>query len=331
MHFLILIFLSLSLTSCPQDETTRAELALGTVCFVTLYDNAPSDVFNNVFSRIREIDNRMSAHIPSSDISRVNAAAGIAPEQVHDDTFKVIERALYFAEISGGAFDPTVGPIVSLWGFGGDELRVPSHEEIDLLLPLVNWQLVEIDTETKSVFLKHKGMALDLGAIAKGYAADEAARIIINAGIKRAIIDLGGNVFVIGEKKNNEPWKVGIQIPDENRGASAGLVLVKNKTVVTSGVYQRFFKHEEKRYHHIFDPSTGYPVENGLLSATIITGNSMDADALSTVVFVLGAGAGSAILEQFPNTQAIFIFEDKTIQITGDIDFTLLDKTYSIK
>ena len=329
--FVFLFSLHFSLLSCSRAEPSRVEFALGTVCSVTLFEHADDRIYNDIFNRIREIENLMSVNIPSSDISRINASSGIEPVQVHEDTIKVIERAVYYAEISGGAFDPTVGPLVSLWGIGNENQRIPAQAEIDKTLPLVNWRNVEIKAETNSVFLKHQGMALDLGAIAKGYAADEAAAIIRKTKVKQAIIDLGGNVFLYGVKKDKSPWKVGIQNPLESRGIITGIVQVNEKTVVTSGVYERFFEQDGKRFHHIFSPSLGYPASNGLLSVTIIADNSMEADALSTAVFVLGYERGKALLEFFPGTKAIYIFEDMSIRITPEADFSLSDTAFHIK
>ena len=273
----------------------------------------------------------MSVNIAASDVSSINAAAGIAPVQVHEDVFKVIERALFFAEISGGAFDPSVGPLVSLWGIGGKNPRIPSQAEIDEVLPLINWRNIELDRRTHSVFLKRQGMALDLGAIAKGYAADEAAAIVKSARIKRAIIDLGGNIVTCGEKKDKNPWKVGIQNPNEKRGAYIGIVQVTKQSVVTSGVYERFFEEGGVRYHHIFSPSIGYPAENELLSVTVIANNSIDADALSTAVFVLGYAKGKALIESLSETEAVFVFKDLSVRKTPGADFILTDKTFRLE
>jgi len=273
----------------------------------------------------------MSVNIPASDISRVNAAAGIEPVQVHEEVFMVIKRALHYAKLSGGAFDPSVGPLVSLWGIGGDKPHVPSQEEIDEVLPLVNWQDVELDEETRSVFLTRRGMALDLGAIAKGYAADEAAAIIRNAGIGRAIINLGGNIVTCGERKDGSPWRVGVQNPNDARDEYIGILQVTEKSVVTSGVYERFFEYEGIRYHHIFSPDSGYPAENGLLSVTITAPLSIDADALSTTVFVLGYERGAALIESLAETEAVFIFSDLSVRKTQGADFLITDKAFWIE
>jgi thiamine biosynthesis lipoprotein len=316
--------------SCARTESSRAEFALGTVCSVTLFERGDNRVYQEIFSRLREIDNRMSVNIAASDVSRINAAAGIEPVQVHDDVFFVIERAVFYARLSNGAFDPSVGPLVSLWGIGGENPRVPTQEEIEKTLSFVNWRDIELDANSKSVFLKKPGMALDLGAIAKGYAADEAAAIIKSAGIERAIIDLGGNIVTCGVKKDKSPWRVGIQNPDEKRGTYIGITQVKEQSVVTSGVYERFFEKDGVRYHHIFSPSGGYPVDNELLSVTVIAHNSIDADALSTAAFVLGYEKGATLIESLPDTEAVFVMKDMTVRKTPGADFTITDKNFSL-
>jgi thiamine biosynthesis lipoprotein len=295
-----------------------------------LYEQGKPAVYNDIFNRLRETEDRMSVNLPDTDVARVNAAAGIAPVQVHDDVFEVIRQSLHYAEISGGAFDPTVGPLVSLWGIGGDDPRVPSQAEIDAALALVNWRDVELDKERLSVFLKRPGMALDLGAIAKGYAADEAAAIIRKAGLKRAIIDLGGNILAYGEKQDKTPWKVGIQNPLEDRGDYFGIISGPERSFVTSGIYEKYFEAEGERYHHIFSPSDGYPARNGLMAVTIIAKYSIDADALSTAVFVLGYEKGRALVESLEGTEAVFVFDDMSVRQTRGAGLTLVDETYRL-
>jgi thiamine biosynthesis lipoprotein len=330
----VIIILIFTFTVCSKAETSRTEFVLGTICSVTLFDQAEERIYKEIFSAIRKIDNLMSVNIPASDVSRINAAAGIEAVQVQEDVFKVIERAVFFANFSGGAFDPSVEPLVSLWGIGGENPRVPSQEEIDKVLPLINWQDIELDAENYSVFLKRKGMSLDLGAIAKGFAADKAAEIINNAGIERAIIDLGGNIIINGGKKDNSPWQVGIQNPKTKSRISMGTVRIpalpayEVQSVVTSGIYSRFFEENNIQYHHIFSPSNGYPADNGLLSVTIISPNSMDADALSTAVFVLGYEKGKLLLTSFPGTEAVFIFKNLSVRTTPGVNFKLTDNSF---
>jgi len=326
----VFIVALLFFAGCARAEPSRAEFVMGTVCSVTLYDQAKTQVYRDIFSRLREIEDRMSANLPDTDLARVNATAGITPVQVHDDVFEVIERALYYAEISSGAFDLTVGPLVSLWGIGGDDPRVPTQAEIDAVLPLVNWRDVELDRERRSVFLRQPGMALDLGGIAKGYAADEAVAIIRKARLQRAIIDLGGNIITFGVRQDGRPWRVGIQNPLDNRGAYIGIVEVRDRTVVTSGVYERNFEADGVLYHHIFSPFDGYPAASGLLSVTIIADLSIDADALSTAVFVMGYERGISLLESLDGVEGIFVFEDMSVRKTDGADFVITDGSYRL-
>jgi thiamine biosynthesis lipoprotein len=327
----IMVFL-LAGCSRPQmaNMPSRTDFVLATLCTITLYDYGKPEIYQEIFDRLREIENRMSAYLEGTDVDRINKAAGITAVQVSPDVFDVIERAVHFAELSGGAFDPTVEPLVKLWDIGGNSPRVPAQEEIDRVLPLINWRDIELNHENKTVFLKRPGMALDLGAIAKGYAADEAAAIIKQHRIPQAMINLGGNVLTVGMKSDGTLWRIGIQDPLDSRGAYIGVVQTTGKTVVTSGVYERYFTANGVHYHHLFDPSLGYPARSGLLSATIITDVSMDADALSTVIFVLGYEQGRALLESLEGVEAIFVFSDRSIRLTGGIDFTLTDQNYRL-
>ncbi|MDR0718706.1 MAG: FAD:protein FMN transferase [Treponema sp.] len=332
MYTLLCIFFVLTgtLTGCSKPEPTQAEFVLGTVCTITLYDAGKPKVYRAIFDRLVEIEKRMSVGMEGTDVYRVNEAAGIEAVVVHPTVFEVIERAVDFAKLSGGAFDPTVGPLVSLWGIGKDNPRLPEQAEIDAALPLINWRDIDLDREKSTVFLKRPGMALDLGAIAKGYAADEAAAIIKKAKVPRAIIDLGGNILVYGEKPDGTPWRVGIQNPLETRGAYIGIVEAREKTVVTSGVYERYFESDGVRYHHILSPALGYPVQNGLLSVTIIASRSIDADALSTSVFALGYKEGRALIDSLEDVAGIFVFDDLSIRLTKGASFRLTDDKYQI-
>ncbi|MDR0402011.1 MAG: FAD:protein FMN transferase [Treponema sp.] len=343
-------------SACVPESRSRTELALGTLCRIELFGGGTPELHNRLFSRLYEIERIMSANLADSEVSRINRAAGLVPVPVSRELFIVLERALYFAEASDGAFDPTIGPLVTLWGIGGDNPQVPGREAIDAARALVNWKELELKRETGqgagqtaetaagTAFLRRPGMALDLGAIAKGFAADELVKILREAGTKGAVIDLGGNIYVYGTKPRIGPffsrsggtakWRVGIQNPLDDRGAYAGYVEVDESSVVTSGVYERFFVEDGKRYHHILDTRTGFPVENGLLAVTITSPSSMDADALSTAVFALGREKGGVLVETHAAggtgvgagspVGAVFIFADNTIR-TISVDFTLTD------
>jgi thiamine biosynthesis lipoprotein len=270
----------------------------------------------------------------TSGVVAINEQAGIEPVKVRADLLNVLEKALHYAALSDGAFDPTVGPLVQLWGIGTDHQRIPGDEEIARARELVNWRDVVIDRSAGTAFLLRPGMALDLGAIAKGYAGDEAARIAREAKVKRAVFDLGGNIVTLGwrDQKKSLPWRIGIQNPLGERNAYIGVVTVHDSSVVTSGVYERYFESGGKRYHHLLSTTNGYPVENGLLSVTIVTASSTDADALSTAVFTLGFERGKALIDSLPEAEAIFVFDDRSVRITGGLDgiFTLTDNEFEV-
>jgi len=323
--FLSLIFL----LGCTQPRYSRTEFVLGTNCTITIFEDRKESVLVeqaliNAFDRLREIDNLMSVNLPASDISRINASAGIEPVRVNKDVFNLITNSFICYFYSSGAFNPAIGPIVSLWDIDGSNPRVPLQQEIDAALPLTKFNDIEFDYDTYSIFLKKQGMSLDLGAIAKGYAADETAVILLNAGIKRAIIDLGGNVIVLGQNPRKKPWRVGIQDPNGQPGDYIRIINVTvdqyYTSIVTSGGYQRYFEQDGIRYHHIFSPADGYPVNNELLSVTIISPNSMYADAYSTAVFVLGYEKGLEMVNNMPLTEAVFVFKDGSVRTTNRVE-----------
>jgi thiamine biosynthesis lipoprotein len=352
-YLALIVLSSLSFSSCIKNQQSQMEFALGTVCEVSLYEGGNKQIYSGIFRRLREIDRTMTAFPPIDDtgplfsgVAAINDRAGIEPVEIGADLIEVLETALYYAELSNGAFDPTIGPLVRLWGIGTEAQRVPSNEEISTALELVNWRDLSVNREAGTAFLRHRGMSLDLGAIAKGYAGDEATRIAREGKVQRAIMNLGGNIVVLGwrekgrtakgfflkTKNESIPWRVGVQNPMDYRGAYIGILPVHDTSIVTSGVYERFFESEGNHYHHLLSTTTGYPVENGLLSVTIVTERSIIADALSTVVFTLGYQRGKTLIDEIPNTEAIFIFDDRSVRITRGLDriFSLTDDTFTM-
>ncbi|MDR1302647.1 MAG: FAD:protein FMN transferase [Treponema sp.] len=329
---LVLFPVCLYLLACTEAPEAQAELVLGTVCTINLYEEGSPQVYGTLFSRLRAIETTMSVTMADTAVDRINQNAGIQPVPVPPDLIEVLDQAIRYAVLSEGAFDPTVGPLVQRWAIGSEHPRIPEPAEIEATLSLINWQDLVIDHDAATVFLRRSGMALDLGAIAKGYAADEMVKILQNARIKRAIIDLGGNIFAYGAKQNGLPWRIGVQNPLDARGTYLGVLAVQHKSVVTSGVYERYAEINGKRYHHILSTQDGYPVYNGLLSVTIIADHSIDADALSTSVFALGYEKGRALVESLNPIEAIFVFEDKRIQCTSGALawFTLSDSQFSL-
>ena len=282
-----LFFASCGMRTLPP----QTEYTFGTVCSINLYQSGTADLYSKLFARLRELNDIFNNYSDSSEITRVNQRAAAEPVAVSQDFYIVLKIALDFARLTDGAFDPTVGPLVRLWGFG-KEPRVPSQEEIEAAKKFVGWQNVILDTDQKvaaaqTVRFAKAGIRLDLGAIAKGYAADCLVDILRQQGVKRASISLGGNVYVYGKKPGGSLWSVAIRDPNRP-GQNSFLLKTQNATVVTSGAYERFFEQDGKIYGHIFDPATGFPAQSGLASVTIVSQTSMIADALSTSLFVLG-------------------------------------------
>jgi FAD:protein FMN transferase len=339
---LFLLYISNLFASGNKDEPTsisnpenRSELLLGTVCKIAIYDNPTEIAFDASFRRIDEIEQQMSLTISDSDLSKINNYTGITGISVPDDTFNVIKKAIEIANISGGAFDPSIGPLVSAWGIGTDNARVPSQDEILQLLPLISYKDIKLDSKTSRVLLEKKGMILDLGGIAKGFAADEVREVLLNQGIKSAIINLGGNILTVGKKPDGSLWRIGIQDPAEDRGAFVMILSIEDTAIVTSGPYERFFTVGDTTYHHIIDTKTGYPVRSDLESISIISGNSFIADALSTAVYSLGLEAGMKLIEKMDSIEAVAITYNQQIILSsgflsGKIQYELTDKDFSI-
>lgn len=314
------------------EELSRTDFVLGTVCTVRLMEGGSAETLKEVFARLRTIEDRMSANKDGTEIALVNAQAGKAPVKVSPDTFFVISKALEYAQRTAGEFDPTVGPLVKLWNIGSGDEKVPSQKQIDAARALIDWRQVVMDSSAQTVFLKKPGMRLDLGAIAKGYAADEIAQILSAHKVKAGIVDLGGNILAFGTKKDKSLWRIGIQDPESERGEYLGIVTGSQMTVVTSGVYERYFIENGTRYHHILSTRTGWPADNGLISVSIVAKKSIDADALSTSLFILGVEKGLALLRNFPDTYAIFIDRDHKVYLSpgaGKI-FKLISKEYRL-
>ena len=288
----------LLLGGCRQELLERTDFVLGTVCTVKLISGGNKALLDKAFTELRTIEDELSANKSGTYIDAVNENAGVAPVAVPAHVFPLIERALYFAEKTNGAFDPTVGPLVKLWGIGTDAQRVPAEREIEAACALIDWRDVVLDKTAGTVFLKRRGMRLDLGAIAKGWASDRLNELLSGKGAV-GIIDLGGNIQLVGMKKNGKSWKVGVQNPFAERNNSVLiLTLERPMAVITSGIYERYFTENGRQYHHLLDTKMGYPIDNGLVSVTIIADSGTKADGLSTTIFALGLERGLRFAEQ---------------------------------
>jgi FAD:protein FMN transferase len=294
------------------------EYLLGTVIRATVYADNAADLLDSVFDRVAEIEAKMSTSEDDYDRTElldVNRAPAGTDVTVSQDTFEVLREALRYSRLSDGAFDVTVWPLVKLWGIGSGNETVPAEDLIAEALALVDHRRLSLNDDG-TVTLPDEGMGLDVGAIAKGYAADEAAAILRDGGVDHALLDFGGNILVIGDKPDGTAWRIGVQRPDARRSEYIGIVSAVDRTVVTSGPYERFFVEDGVRYHHILDPKTGYPSRNGLEQVTIVSERSIDADALSTAGYILGLEEAWKLVESLDGVEAIFATEDRRVYVT---------------
>lgn len=319
----ILLITAAIFSSCSAKISDTAgkpveseDFMMGTVITQKVYGTDAQAAVDEARERMKEIEELMTINAPGGEINRLNEAAGKGSVDLDQETVKILETAKEYAALSGGAFDVTIGPLVKAWGVFTDNPRIPPQEEIDRLKKLVDYTRLDVDAANLKARLQTEGQIVDLGGIAKGYSGDEAIRIYKKHGVKSAFVNLGGNVVVLGKKPDGKLWRIGIQNPRAANGMYIGTVDVADKAIVTSGDYERFFEVDGKRYHHIIDPKTGYPSDSGLISATIVSDVSMDADALSTATFVLGLEKGMALVESLKNVEAIFITKDKDIYVT---------------
>lgn len=332
---LIIIFL-LILSGCgsKQAEENLVEesaFLMDTLVKIRVHGKNAEIAAEKSMERIEEIENLMSKTIKESDIYKLNNNPNQKIE-ISKDTKKVLVKAKNYAEITKGDFDPTIGSLVELWAIGTENAAVPSETELKKALKTVDYRKLIIDDQ--QALLKKKGLKLDLGGIVKGYAADEVRKILKKNGIEHAFVNLGGNVLVLGNKVDGSPWKIGIQDPRRGRKNVMAVLSVIDKAIVTSGNYERYFEENGKFYHHILDPKTGYPAANNLMSVTIISSKSFDADALSTAVYIMGLEKGMEFVEDLKDVELMFVTKDLNVFLSSglkeklkinDPDFKLIE------
>ena len=353
--FLLFFCASLCLSSCGQKKEPVVQYGFyfDTVVTVTLYGDSDtlSPLFEEIFAMCARYDALFDRTAKDSDIARINASPG-QPVSVNPETITLLKTACSYAELTGGLIDPTVTPLLLLWGLGeapdsaadgGTDFHVPAdpnlleepdtHSDTDssvLAVPPdadalaeacshVDYHSIVIDEQAGTVMLTDPHAAVDLGFIAKGYIADRIRDYLISMDVTSAVINLGGNALCLGEKPDHSPYRVAVKYPFGGTEDVIAALPIRDQSVVTSGVYERFVEIDGVRYHHILNSKTGYPVENGLLSVTIVTNSSTDADALSTACFVLGLSDGMALIESLDHTEALFITEDYELHYSSGL------------
>jgi len=300
-------------------KIVRSDSAMGTIVQVTFWtDDEPgaADAAAAVFAEFRRLDAMMTTWTDDSDVSRINAAAGVKAVKVSDETFKVIARAIDMSRRSKGLFDITVGAFQGLWKFDEDnDGTLPAPADVRKRLALVGWKNVVLDKKRHTVKLKKKGMKITLGGIAKGYAVDAAAKILWDRGFVDFILQAGGDMYVSG-KKGDKSWAVGIRDPRGARDDSFAMAPIENHSFSTSGDYERFVLQDQVRYHHILDPRTGFPAKASR-SVTIMAKDAFTADAWSKVLFILGAEDAMKLVESLDDFDAVFVTSDNRVVMSS--------------
>ncbi len=298
----------------PSEKVSAVGFYLDTVISITAY-GVKQEVVDDALNKVAEYEALLSKTIEGSDVWNINHANG-QPVAVSDYTREVLEASAKTSEACGGAFDITVGPSVALWDFKSETPSLPDAEELAEAAKLTDYTKVKLNGNTVTL---SPGMQIELGSIAKGYITDEIAEYCRSRGVKRGILNFGGNVVVIGTRPDGKPWNVGIQDPTEPTGQPLITLPTTDGAVVTSGVYERGFTLDNVRYHHILDPKTGWPVQNDLASVTILTKDSLTADAFDTACFIMGLEKGMALVESIPGMEAVFIDKENNIHYSSGL------------
>ena len=296
----------------PYKET---QFLMDTVIEITAYGPNAESAVKAAFAEFKRLHDLTDRFSPESQVSRINQQAGREKVKVDPDLAFMLKRSNELSDRLDGVFDVSIGPLTSLWGIGRKGEFVPSDNEINDVLPLVNYHRIEIDLAANTIYLAQRGMSLDLGGIAKGYATDKAIEVLKNKGIRSALVNAGGDVRVIGQRPDQKPWRIGVQDPRNSDKIIAKLSLTDWDTKETSGDYQRYFIKDQVRYSHILDPRTGKQPRE-IISVTTVNSNSGDGDILGTAIFVLGIDRGMELLKQFPGTEAIIVTKDGRIVVT---------------
>lgn len=296
-------------------SVARDGIAMDTVVQINLFASKSkselSAILDEAFELLDSLEERISMHDPGSQISMINLAAGRASVSVDPEIYSLLKMSTEFASLTSGAFDPTIGSVTELWkkyreGSEIERPSLPQKSDLAYAAKLVDYKAMEF-LDSGEVFLRKKGMAIDLGGIGKGYASAALAELFSSHSINSALVDLGGNVVAIGCKPDGAPWRIGVQDPKAARGTPLLALEICNASVITAGVYERSWEIEGTEYTHIFSPETGMPVSGDLQSVTVVTHDPVEGDALSTAFMVMGEAASLDLLRIIPGVEAIFI------------------------
>ena len=303
--------------STPSGPVSKSSFKLDTIVTITFYDGSDISLIDECFKLCDYYEGMFSRTIPTSEVSKLNSAKTITASE---EMLELLTLSLKYCELSKGIFDISIAPVSSLWDFSAASPSLPGNNMLEEAVSHVNYKNIIISDNT--VTLADADMAIDLGASAKGFIADRIKSFLVENGVTSAIINLGGNVLLIGGKPDGNPFNIGIQKPFYSYSETAAIMQLTDVSVVSSGIYERCFTINNTLYHHLLDTKTGYPASNGLTSVTIISDSSAEGDLLSTTAFLMGLEDGMALIDSLENIYAVFITEDGTLHYSEG----LLDK-----
>lgn len=306
------------------ERTTLSVSAMDTFMSIELYGSM--ETASKVKEQIESLDLHLSPTVKSSDMTRLNHRKKI---KAHEESAEAVKQALKYCKETDGALDITVYPLVKEWGFLSGSYKVPDKAKIQELLQKVDYRKVNV---SGSEITLSDGAQIDMGAVAKGFAADKANEILKSENVTSAILNLGGTVSAYGAKPDGSDWKVGIANPIDG-GEPIGTVSCKDKIIATSGNYERYFEKDGKRYCHMIDPKTGYPVDNDMSSVSVVSDSGVESDCLSTALYVMGQKKALEYQKSHPEIDLVILTKNKEVIVTDGIKekFQLNDKTYSMK
>lgn len=307
--------------NCLQSASHSLRL-MGASIHLTIFHEDAQNLLLQSEQLLHLYKNRFSANDADSELMEINLQAGKKAVQVHPELFELIELGKKHSIAANSHLNIAIGPLVQTWRIGFSDAKLPSEEEIQRLLKITNPEEIVLNDSNREVYLSKEGMRIDLGALAKGYIADKLKEFLVEQGVRSGIIDLGGNILTIGENPTfHRPWRIGIQNPVLKRGEHVAVIEVSDASVVTSGIYERQLVVDGKTYHHIFDRTTGYPMETELASITIVAEKSVDCEIWTTRLFGQNPYDIIEEIEQQPGLEAFVITKNQKMMYTSGIHF----------
>jgi len=308
-------FLIFILAGCGRDSLVKeTSVLMDTFCEISCYSGSrdkSAAAINAAFEEMQRIERVFNKFDENSEVSKINSRSSLEKISVSKEVFKLTQDSIYYSAISEGAFDITVAPLMEIWGFVRKNKTAPDKVVIQEALKSVGYKNIELDPKDLSVRFLNKGVKIDFGGIAKGYAVDRAKDVLVSKGIKNGIVNLGGNIFVLGRAPGGKSWKIGVEDP-RNKGKLLQSFELTDRAISTSGNFERFFEIAGKRYSHIISPLTGEPCQ-GIISVTVVADSAEQSDSLSTAIFVMGEEKGLNLARAIKGIKVLMLKEDGKI------------------